>query len=135
MSRDSLGGHPLGCECETDSDSGQETLRHVGHNDTDQEDDGIKPVVAKDEGNDEEADTEEDGDSGDDVDEMLNFLGNGSLSSLKTRSKSSNPAHHSVVSNVDHHSNAGALNSVGREETNVLCFQGILHRIRPHQKL
>merc|ERR1719471_937869 len=74
-----LGGHPLGGQGETDGDGGQETLGDVGDDDTDQEDDGVQPVVAEDEGDDEESDSEEDGDTGDDVDEMGNFLGNGSL--------------------------------------------------------
>ena len=133
--RDSLGGHPLSSKCEADSDGGQETLRHVGHDDTDQEDDGIEPVVAKDEGDDEEGHTEEDCDRGDDVDEVFNFFGNRGLSTLETGGKTGNPAHHSVVSDVDHHSNTGALHCICREETNVLRFQGILHRKDQNQLL
>merc|ERR1719336_2872195 len=71
-----LGGHPLGGEGETHSDSGKETFRDVGHDDTDEEDDSVQPVVTQDEGDDEEADTEEDSDASDDVDEVLDLLGN-----------------------------------------------------------
>ena len=64
-----LGGHPLGGEGETDGDGGEQTLGHVGHDDTDQEDDGVQPVVAEDNSDDEEGDTEEHGDTGDQMDE------------------------------------------------------------------
>merc|ERR1719336_712712 len=121
-----LGGHPLGGQGETHSDSGKKTLRNVGDNDTDQEDDSIKPVVAEDEGNDEEGDSKEDSDTSDDVDEMGNFLGNGSLIRGQTRGKTSNPAHHRVVPDVDHHTDGGALDSVGGEERQVLRLQRVL---------
>merc|ERR1719486_37927 len=111
---------------ETHSDSGKETLGHVGHDDTDEEDDRVQPVVTQDEGNDEEADTEEDSDPGDDVDEVLDLLGNGGLTSLQTGGKSSNPAHHGVVPDVDHHPDGGALDSVGGEERQVLRLERVL---------
>jgi len=37
------------------------TLWHVGHNDADEEDDSGEPMVAEDEGDDEEGDAQEDG--------------------------------------------------------------------------
>ena len=94
MKKVNLGGHSLGGEGEADSDGGEETLGHVGHDDADQEDHGVEPVVAEDEGDDEEGDSEEDGDGGDDVDEVLDLLGNRGLTSLKTGGKTSNSAHH-----------------------------------------
>merc|ERR1719384_1086505 len=121
-----LGGHPLGGEGEADGDGGQQTLGHVGHDDTDQEDDGVQPVVAEDEGDDEESDSEEDSDSGDDVDEVSNLLSNGSLVALQARGQTSNPAHHGVVSNVDHHSGGSSLHGVGGEESQVLGLQRIV---------
>merc|ERR1711953_1440655 len=78
-----LAGHPLSGEGEADSDGGQETLGHVGYDDTDQEDDGVQPVVSENEGDDEEGDAEEDSDSSDDVDEVSNLLSNGSLVALQ----------------------------------------------------
>ena len=69
-----LGGHPLGGEGEADGDGGEETLGHVGHDDPDEEDDGIQPVIAEDEGNDEEGNTEEDSNASDNVNKMCNFL-------------------------------------------------------------
>ena len=86
-----LGSHPLGSQGETDSDGSKETLGHVGDDDPDEEDDRVQPVVAEDEGDDEEGDSEEDGDTGDDVDEVLDLLGNGGLATLKSGGQSSNP--------------------------------------------
>merc|ERR1719239_489754 len=97
----------------------------VCHDDSDQEDDGVEPVVAEDEGDDEEADAEEDSDGGDDVDEVFNLLGDGGLPSLETRGESSNPSHHRVVSDVDDHPDAGALHCVCGEECKVSRLQWV----------
>merc|ERR1712110_1208502 len=121
-----LARHPLGSQGEADGDSGKETLGHIGHNYTNEEDDGIEPVIAKDEGNDEEGHTKKDCDGGDDVNEVFDFFGNWCLSTLEARSEASNPSHHRVVTDVDHHPDAGAFHGVGGEEANVLSFQGIL---------
>merc|ERR1711962_1296324 len=118
----SLCSHPLGSESETHGDSGQKTLGYIGHNDTNKEDDGIEPIVTQDKCNDEEGDTEEDSDSRDDVNEMLDLLGNGCLSTSKSRSKTCNPTHDCVVSNVDHHAYSGSFNSIGGEESEILGF-------------
>merc|ERR1719400_283048 len=79
-----------------------------------------------DEGNDEEGHTKKDYDGGDDVNEVFDFFGNWCLSTLEARSEASNPSHHRVVTDVDHHPDAGAFHGVGGEEANVLSFQGIL---------
>ena len=83
--------HPLCCQSETDSDCSEEAFRYVCHNDPDEEDDSVEPVVAEDEGDDEEADAKEDGDGGDDVDEVGDLLGNRSVAGVQSRGKSSNP--------------------------------------------
>ena len=72
------------CNILTYSDSSKKTLRDVGHNDTNEEDDSFKPMVAQDEGNDEESHTEENSHSGDDMDKMGNLLSNGGFSDFKT---------------------------------------------------
>ena len=82
--------------------------------------------VTWDEGNDEEADPKEDGNSSDDMDEVFDLLGDWRLPSLETRGESCNPAHHCVVSNVDHHPNTGSLNGVCREESKISCLEGVL---------
>ena len=86
-----LGGHPLGGEGEADRDRGEQALGHVGHDDPDEEDDCVEPVVAEDEGDDEEADAKEDGDGGDDVDEVGDLFGDRSVAGVQSRSESSNP--------------------------------------------
>merc|ERR1719341_1773209 len=121
-----LARHPLGGQRQADGDGGKKTFGHVGHDDADQEDDGVEPVVAEDEGDDEEGDTEEDSNAGDDVNEVFNLFGDGGLSSFKTRGQTSNPAHDSVVTDVDDHAHGGSLYCVGREEGQVLRLQGVL---------
>lgn len=61
----------------THSDSGQQPFGHVGHNDADEEDDGLQPGVAQDEGQDEERHSEEDSHGRDEVDKVLDFNING----------------------------------------------------------
>merc|ERR1712242_244497 len=115
-----LGGHPLGGE------GGQQTLGHVGHDDSDQEDDGVQPVVAEDEGNDEEGNTEEHGDTGDDVDEVSNFFGNGSLVRSQTGGETGNSAHDGVVSDVNNDTHGGSFHGVGGEESKILGLKRVL---------
>jgi len=52
------------------------TFRHVSDDDSDEEDDGVEPVVAQDEGDDEEAHPEEDGDGCDLETPITNHLSN-----------------------------------------------------------
>ena len=54
-------------------------------------------MVAEDEGNDEEADTKEDGDGSDDVDEVGDLLGDGSVASVQSRGKTGDPKKQGVV--------------------------------------
>ena len=83
--------HPLSCQSETDSGSSEEALRYVCHNDPHEKDDSVEPVVAQDESDYEETDTKEDGDCGDDVDEVLDLLGDRGLTSLKSGGQAGNP--------------------------------------------
>lgn len=69
--------HAFGGKCQTDRDSGQQTFRHIGYDDTDEEDDSLKPGVLKDERKDEERHTQEHSHTRDDVDKMFNFCSNG----------------------------------------------------------
>lgn len=102
-----LFGHTFGGQSETDGDSGEETFRHVGYDDTNKENDSVEPLVAQGQRNDEEGDAQEHGHSGDDVDEMFNLFGDGRLSATQSGSQSSNTAHYRVVSDVDDHTLAG----------------------------
>ena len=86
----------------TYSDSSQQTFGHVSHDDTNQEDDSIQPIVAQDEGDDEECDAQEDGHARDDVDEVVDLLMDGGLAHLQPGGQVSDTTHHSVVSRAHH---------------------------------
>lgn len=83
--------------CNTHSDSRQKSLRHVGHDDADEEDDGFQPGVAQDEGQDEESHSEEDSHGRDEVDEVLDFNVDGRAADFELRCQSGNSAHHCPV--------------------------------------
>lgn len=85
----------------TYSDSGQQPLRHVSHNDTNEEDDSLQPGVTQDDGQDEEGDTQEDSHTCDDMDEMLDLFGDGGFAGLQARGQSSNAAHDCAVTSAD----------------------------------
>lgn len=88
------------------------TFRYVGDNDTNQEDDSIKPVVAEDESDDEEWNTEEDGHASDELNEVVNFLCNGCLASVQAGRQPSNTAHDCVVSAWDHNAFCRSCNNI-----------------------
>ena len=85
----------------THSDGGKQSLGHVGHDDADEEDDGLQPGVAQDDGEDEEGDAQEDGHAGDDVDEVLDLSGDGRLAHLQARSQGGNTTHDGAITSVD----------------------------------
>ena len=57
----------------TDRDGGEQTLGHVGDDDSNEKDDGVEPVGAEYEGDHEERDSEEHRHTGDEVDEVLDL--------------------------------------------------------------
>ena len=79
----------------------KKTFGDVSDDDADEEDDGIEPLVAQGQGDDEEGDAQEDGHSGDEVNEMGNFTSDGRFIGLQTRSQSSDASHHRVVTDAD----------------------------------
>ena len=93
---------------ETNGDGGQQTLRYVGHNDSNEEDDSVEPFVSKDEGDDEERHSEEDCHTGDDLDEVGNLTSDRGLTDLKPRSKVGNSTHHSTITRKDHNTSGSA---------------------------
>ncbi|GMS80947.1 hypothetical protein PENTCL1PPCAC_3122, partial [Pristionchus entomophagus] len=123
-----LRGHPLSGESETHGHRRDQTLRHIGHDDTYEENDGGEPVISQDERNDEEGNPEEDGNSRDEMDEMLDLTSDRSHSSVQSRGKMGDSTHHRVVSRVNHDSLASSLDSIGREECNVARLQRVLIR-------
>jgi len=86
----------------THCDSGQQSFGHVGNNDTNEEDDCVKPVIVEDEGNDEEWHAEEDCDGRDDVDEMCYLTCYWGLADLQPTRQVGNTTHHRTITRVDY---------------------------------
>jgi len=82
---------------------GQQALGHVGHDDADEEDDGVEPVVVHGERDDEEGEAQEDGDAGDDVDEVGDFARDRRLARLQPRRQVRDAPHHRPVARRHHH--------------------------------
>ena len=114
----------------THSDGGKQSLGHVGHDDADEEDDGLQPGVAQDDGEDEEGDAQEDGHAGDDVDEVLDLSGDGRLAHLKARGQGSDTAHHGLVAGADDNTaGSSCTNTEARSEMMPSCINPFKHRI------
>ena len=64
---------------QTHSDSGQETLRHIGHNDANEKDDGVQDIILHGHRDDEENDADGDRYSRHDMNKVLDLDGNGCL--------------------------------------------------------
>lgn len=89
------------------SDGGQQSLGHVSDDDADEEDDGLQPAVAQDDWQDEEGDAQEHGHAGDDLDEVLDLLGDGRLSGLQAGGQSGNTAHDGSIPGANHNPTSG----------------------------
>lgn len=83
-------------------------------------------MVAQNECNDEEGDTQEYGHTGDQVDEMVDFLCNRGFASVQTGGQASNTSHNSVIAAADDNALSSSFNSVCWEEGQVLGFQWIV---------
>lgn len=79
-----LASHSLGGKSKAHSDGSDQSFWDVGDDDTDEENNSGKPMVSEDEGDDEEGDSKEDGDSSNKMDEMLNFTSNWGHSGVKS---------------------------------------------------
>ena len=102
------------------------TFGNVGHNNTDEKDNGVQPMVAQNKCNDEECDAQKDGDASDYVYEVLDLSGDWCLSHCQPWSEVSNPSHYSSVAGVDHNASGGALHTIGREKGQIAGFQWII---------
>ncbi|KAM7249417.1 hypothetical protein ACFE04_008271 [Oxalis oulophora] len=71
---------------------------------TDQEDDGVQPVVAEDEGDNEKGHTQEYSDAGDYVDEMVDFFGDRRFTGVQTRGQTSDTTHDRIIAAADDNS-------------------------------
>lgn len=86
----------------THSDSGQQPLRDIGHNDANKENDSLQPAVAQENGEREENDTKEDGQWGDHLNKVFNLYSNGGLANSQAWGQGGNAAHHCGVSCGNH---------------------------------
>lgn len=88
---------------------GQKTFGNIGDDDSDDEDDCVQPEVSQEEGDDEEGEAEEEGDGGDQMDEVGDLICHRSLSRcLQTRRQVGNSTHDSPITCADHDTSAGA---------------------------
>lgn len=86
----------------THSNRGQQSLGHVRHDDTNEEDDRLQPGVSQDEGQDEEAHAQEDSHARDDVDEMFNLYVDGRSADFQLRRQRGDASHHGSVTRGYH---------------------------------
>jgi hypothetical protein len=103
------------------------------------------PLVADDEGHDEKRDTQNDGNSGNEVNKVLDLNGNGSFcqpgtplqrNSIETSKQPTKVvsclyqtldlANDSTVTGVDYNAHAGTLDAVGGEKCQIFSFQGVV---------
>lgn len=85
----------------THSNSSQQSLRHIRHDDANEEDDSLQPGVTKDEWQDEETHAEEDSHTSDDVDEMFNLNVDGRTSDLKFWRQRGDSTHYCSITSGD----------------------------------
>lgn len=83
-------------------------------------------MVAEDDGDDEEGDTQEGGNASDQVDKVMDFLSNGSVASVQAGCQASDASHDSVVTARNDNAFGCSLNSISGEERQVFRFQWIL---------
>lgn len=81
----------------THSDSSQQSLRYVGYDDANEEDDGFEPGVAQDDWQDEEAHAQEDSYTCDEVDEVFDLDADGRPADLQLRCQSGDATHHCSI--------------------------------------
>ena len=105
----------------THCDCSEQSLGHVGDDDADEEDDGVEPGVAQNEGNNEEGHAEEDRDRGDDVDEVCDLACYWRLANLQATSQVGNTTHHCAISSVDHQTSSRACRQQQRT-----CFTALI---------
>jgi hypothetical protein len=118
-------GHALGGEGKRDSDSGEETFRDVGDNDTDGEHKVGNKGVSMVHSESEEDPTESNSDTGDERDEALDLTGEGSLSGLSSLRKTGNQSDDSLVTSLDDNTVADTGGAHGSEEGHVVSLEDV----------
>jgi hypothetical protein len=121
LDEDHLIGHTSGSDSKRHSDGGKKTLGHIGDNDTDSEDHAINDDESA-EGNAEEHDTEDKGNTRDDMHESLDFVGERGLLDLSLGGKVGNGTNDSVVTSLDADTETLTLSALSTEEASVVGF-------------
>lgn len=93
---------------------------------TDQKDDRIEPVVFQDECNDEESDTQKDGYTSDDVDKVMNLLGDWCITRVQAGRQISNTTHDRTIAGSNDDARARALDCVRAKESDVTRLERII---------
>ena len=118
--------HALGRQGQRHSHGGEETFRHVGDDDTNHEDDVLDDRRAVRQTDDEEDDTESNGHDGDELNELLNLLGDRRVFVARFGGETRDLTHHGAVSGADDDTAAGTRVNDGGVEAKV----GRLKRLR-----
>mmetsp|Transcript_17079 Transcript_17079/g.20562 ORF Transcript_17079/g.20562 Transcript_17079/m.20562 type:complete len:318 (-) Transcript_17079:784-1737(-) len=113
-------------------DSGEQTLRHVGDNDTDNEDDILDNVGTHTHTDEEKADTQNNSDSGDQVHELLNLLSDWARVVHSLCGKTSDLAHGSAITSSDDNSPQASCGDHGSVEHQVLGLHGLCNEVACH---
>eukprot|EP00760_Papus_ankaliazontas_P039131 PhM_4_TR9493/c0_g1_i1/m.26031 len=118
--------HAASSQCQRHRDGAEQTLRNVGNNNTNREDDVVHRELAA-VGHDaeaEEEDAENNGDDGDDVDEAVELLAQGRVLLLRLRHESVHAPHHSVVTSADANTHGPTAGDARAKHGNVIAAEG-----------
>jgi len=118
-------GHSLSSQSQANGDGSQKTFWDVSDDNTDEEDNSFDQVVSENKGKNEETDSEEYGDSGNDMDEMFDFSGDWGITCFESGSETGDSAHNSVVTAKNNDTGGGTFVTVGTEESDVSGFQWV----------
>lgn len=121
-----LGGHALGGDGQRYGDGGQQTLWHVGDDDSDQEYEVVDEGLAHDESQDEEGDAQRHGHDRNHVDEVVDLGGQGGQRHFSISHDLRDQSHECVVSNLDHEAFAGSGLDKGSLEHEVFGFESLV---------
>ena len=105
----------------TDRDGREQTLGHVRDNDSNEEDDGVEPIVAEDDRDDEERDAKEDRDARDDVDEVFDLARDRRLADLQSARQVRDATHDGAVAGRDHHPATCTCNNDNNDHHHATC--------------
>ena len=97
-------------------------MRRKQRKPTDEENDSFEPMISENECKNEESNTKENSNTGNNVDEMFNFLSDWGVSRVDICGQSSDTSHDSIVATSDDDSPGRSFNAIGREECDIFSF-------------